>query len=207
MYVSDASLDEEINQSLAELYDKLVGASPDYFESTQSIDVVADTASYALPDDYYKTLALDILRSDSTYGALTKYNLAERNYDNLYPGATSREWTRYRVRGSYLVLVPTPNWSETAGLRHLYIPAPSRLSNASDTFDGIAGWEDYIIYDVCIKLMAKEESDASQYERLLAKINARIDEMAQSRDVGEPDTIRNLDDEASERLWPRYAPE
>jgi hypothetical protein len=206
VYVTDAALTEEINQSIAELYDKLVAASPDYFESSQSVDIVDGTASYALPADYYKTLGVDVLRSDNTYIALKKYNLAERNfYDNA--GGVQREFTVYRIRGSNIVLVPTPNWSETSGLRHLYIPAPSRLSNDSDTFDGIAGWEDWVVYDVCIKIIGgKEEGDASQFERLLAKLDARITQMARSRDVGEPDSIRDVDAEDAERVWPKYAP-
>lgn len=206
IYVSDEVLTEEINSSLAELHDKLVAATPDYYESTYNVNIVADTASYALPEDFYKLQAVDVLRSDGDYSALKKYNLAERNFDNQ-SGPASREWTRYRVRGGYIVFAPTPSWTETNGVRLLYTPTPPRLSNDSDTVDDIANWSDWVVYDVIIKLVGgKEESDASQFERLLAKLNDRIEQMANTRDVGEPDSIRDLDEEDAQRIWPRYAP-
>lgn len=205
VYINDETLIEEINSSIAELYDKLVAATPDYFESTQTLDIVNGTASYALPTDYYKTIGVDVLRSDGTYISLRKYNTAERNFDaNL--GGVQREYMRYRIRGGYLVLVPSPSFTENDSVRHLYIPTPPRLSDYSDTLDDIANWSDYVVYDCCIKLGAKEEGDTSNWRALLAKIDARITQMAQTRDVGEPDTIRNCEAEDAERMWPRYAP-
>lgn len=105
------------------------------------------------------------------------------------------------------MFAPTPSWTETAGVRLLYTPTPPRLTYDSDTLDDIANWSDWVVYDVIIKLVGgKEEGDASQFERLLAKLNDRINEMATNRDVGEPDRIRDVDEENAQRLWPRYAP-
>lgn len=205
IYVSDDQLREEINQSIAELYDKLVASSQDYYEDEQLINVVAGTASYALPSDYYKTIGVDVKRSDNSYQSLRKYNISERNNYDIYGTAgVNREWSLYRVRGGNLTIIPEPNWTEVEGIKHIYIPTPPSLTNADDTFDGIAGWEDWVVYDCCVKIIGgKEEGDASQFERLLGKLNSRIENMATHRDVGNPDSIRDTDVEDRQRMWPR----
>lgn len=56
----------------------------------------------------------------------------------------------------------------------------------SALFDGISGWEEYVVIGAAIKAMAKEESDVSV---LMARKNAmlvRINDMAEARDAGEP---------------------
>jgi hypothetical protein len=40
-----------------------------------------------------------------------------------------------------------------------YLPAGTDLSADGDTFDGIAGWEDWIVFDVCTKLLLRDEHE------------------------------------------------
>jgi len=212
-YVTNTNLDRELNQSYLELFDKLVSAgSDDYFESTNNISVVADTASYALPTDYYKTIGVDVKLSNGNYVNISRYNKAQRNKYSIYRiGAVSREWAMYRIRGDNMIIVPTPNWTETAGIRHLYVAIPTLFTEGVNeatadaaTLDGIAGWEDWLVYDCLIKFIGgKEEGDATQWEKMLAKLDQRIDDMKE-RDRYEPETIRDVDEEETERLWPKY---
>lgn len=65
-----------------------------------------------------------------------------------------------------------------------YIQAPQELAADDDDFDGVAGWEEWVIYDVGIRMMLKEEADASALERERARIEARIRRMAGERDSG-----------------------
>ena len=57
------------------------------------------------------------------------------------------------------------------------------------TFDGINGWEEYVIADVCIKLMVKEESDPAAFMAQKAELKQRIESEAENRDVGFPDRV------------------
>jgi phosphosulfolactate phosphohydrolase-like enzyme len=187
-YVNDAAMLTEINQSRLELFDKLitVGAG-DYAESTQLVNVVSGTASYSLPDDYYKTIAVDINSTDGNWCDVSRYSLGERNlFSDL--DSYNREDVYYRIRGNDITFAPTPNWTETNSVKHSYVAVPADIT-AATSVDGVAGWEDWIVYDCLVKFVGgKEEGDASQWERQLAKLNARIDGLKQ-RDRNEPDRI------------------
>lgn len=207
-YVTNAALFTEINQSALELVDKLVSAgSTDYFESTNTQNIISGTSNYSLPADFYKMLGVDILTDNNTYVNVQRYSFGDRNrYNNDPISAVERQRIRYSIRGSNLILVPTPQWTEPNGLRMLYVSsthgfdtANATPTNVNSTFDGILGWEDWIVYDCLIKFIGgKEEGDASQWAQLQAKLNARIEEM-KIRDRGDPDYIRDIDTEGD---WP-----
>lgn len=195
-YVTNATLINEIDQSRLELLGKLVDVGAcDYFESTQMINVVADTAAYNTAGDCFSTLGVDIKLEDGDYYTLSRYNLADRNIDDDSESLRREEY-RYRVRGNQIVLSPTPDFSETNGIRHYYVAVPDSLNTSltNETIDGFWGWEDYIVYDCLVKFIGgKEEGDASIWQQLLAKTDARIDALKNRRDSAGPDTIVNVD--------------
>ncbi len=197
-YVTNASLVAEINQSRLELLGKLVDAgAADYFETTVNVNVVSGTASYQLPTNHFSTLGVDVMLSDGSYFAMDRYNMQDRNLlsdDDVY----QREDVKYRLRGDYITFSPTPDWTETNGIRHVYVSVPTDI-NASNALsgqnvEGFWGWEDYIVYDCLVKFIGgKEEGDATQWEKMLMKTSDRIDEMKNNRDRANPDTIANVD--------------
>ena len=195
-YVTNAVMVQEINQSRLDLYEKLLDAgSVDYFETTQNVNVVTNTASYDLPDRYHTTLGVDVLMDDGDYDTLERYSLQDRN---LYSDSLSysREDTRYRIRGDYITLYPTPSWTETSGIRHFYVATPTDLNTSltNETIDGFWGWEDYIVMDCLVKFIGgKEEGDATQWEKERAKTESRIERMKRKRDRGNVDTVVNVD--------------
>ena len=204
VYVSPAAMLFEINASYAELHDKLAAANNDLFESIRLYDVVSGTDEYLLPLDFYKCTGVDTKRNDGTWCTLESYERPERNFDNTYK-SLSREWSRYRCRGNKLILVPAPTWSQTEGMKLLYIPSAKRMTVTTDTLDGINGWEDWIVYDCLIKFIGgKEDGDARVWQASLERLNARIVTMAKSRDRAEPGRIRDVEEEAAERIWPRH---
>jgi len=40
--------------------------------------------------------------------------------------------------------------------RAWYLPVLADLSSDSDTFDGVAGWEQWVVWDVCLKIMVRD---------------------------------------------------
>lgn len=56
----------------------------------------------------------------------------------------------------------------------------------ADRFDGIHGWEEYVVLDAAIRALTKEESDPSPLYAEKQEIVQRINEMADSRDKGSP---------------------
>ena len=94
---------------------------------------------------------------------------------------------RYRINGSNLMLVPQTQGNQT--IRIWYVPRPHQLINLTDTVDGVAGWEEYMIADICIKMLAKEESDVSVFAAQKAEMEKRLLEMSKNRNLGEPQTV------------------
>lgn len=196
-YVTNAVLVDEIDQSRLELFGKLVEVGAcDYFETEQMINVVADTASYNVESNYFSTLSVAVLLDNGDYHTLQRYNMQDRNLLSDHDVTPSREDYRYRIHADTIRLMPTPDYSETNGIQHIYVSVPSPLNNAvtNETIDGFWGWEDYIVYDCLVKFIGgKEEGDASVWQQMLAKTDARINALRHRRDSASPDTIVNVD--------------
>ena len=195
-YVTDSVLVAEINQSRLNLYEKLVDVGAcDYFESNANVNIVTNTASYDLPDRYHTTLGVDVLLSNGDYSTLETYSFNERNFysDSL---SYDREDTRYRIRGDFINFYPTPDWTQTGGVRHYYVASPTDFDTTltNETMDGFWGWEDFIVYDCLVKFIGgKEEGDATQWEKERSAIEQRIERMKDKRNRGGVDSVVNVD--------------
>jgi hypothetical protein len=191
---SDDELTRNINQSIADLYTQLVDLSKDYFLSSVDVSVTSGTANYNLSTagaaDVYKILGVDVQDSGRWY-SLRRFNWSERN--QLQDSGSTKRNTRYRVMADNVRLRPDPGWSGT--LRVWYIPAPSVLSADSDTFDGIAGWEEYVILDCIIKARIKDEESYDSILNQKTILEKKIRAQANERDDGEPDRVRDVESE------------
>lgn len=171
-FVSDTELNGYINKSASELYDLLTTVFEDYYAeaSPYVINIVAGTFQYSLPSDFYKLVGLDELVYQSSTAqqsiSIKKYNFQERN--------------------SYI----SPTAGRTVWM--YYIPMMTPLVDDSDTFDGINGWDEYIVIDAARKMMQKEESDTS--ELILEKQNfiKRINDSAPNRDASRPERVTDV---------------
>jgi len=66
---------------------------------------------------------------------------------------------------------------------------PQTATATSGVFDGISGWDEYVVVDAAIKCLAKEETDASVLLGAKAALIQRIESAACNRDAGSPATI------------------
>jgi hypothetical protein len=196
---TDAELTRSINESIAELYDLLVSSNKDYYLDSKDYSVVAGTDTYALPTDFYKVVGVDV-QDSSRWRLMRRFNWSERN--QLQESAATKWNTRYRVMGSNLRLRPSPSWTGT--IRFWYIPAPAELVNDGDTFDGIAGWEEYVITDCVIKGRVKDEDDVRDLLIAKEKLEKRIKHESHERDDGEPDRVRDVTAEDDYPHYPSY---
>ena len=64
--------------------------------------------------------------------------------------------------------------------------------NLNSTFDGVSGWEEYIVIDAAIKCLQKEESDVSVLMSQKSAIAKRIEAAAENRDAGEPSKVTDV---------------
>lgn len=190
---SDAILTDWIRESWAELYDIMVGVNPDYFYDSHEVEVVSGTPAYSLPDDFYIALGLDYYGGGDAV-ALHKFNFGDRLRE--WGGGTDPRGLKYRIKGGHLMLAPTPLC--TVSLWLYYIPSTSLTAT---TFDGISGWEEYVVADVCMKAAVADEEDYRGFLAAKQAAAARIKDMAAERDLGEPDMVLDVDTVSGDRLF------
>lgn len=193
-YYTTQEWNSMISQSYKELYDIIVQKFGDdyYVADPYTFLTSQDTQLYPLPSTFYKLLRVDIslnVNDPNAWVTLKEFQFIQGNlynYPNQYTmyGVTN---LRYRLNGSNLMIVPQPTTGQT--LRIWFAPRPNQLIADTDTVDAISGYEEYIVADVCIKALAKEESDISVFAGQKAALLKRIEEAAENRNIGEPQVV------------------
>lgn len=180
-FVTDAELTQLINTSYKELYGLLARKS---LQRAESVEVIAadGSSSYDLPSGFLSLIG--VFRDYGEY----KTPL-ERFPEKFRPGSRTGDAKFYRIVGSTVVLYPKPS-SGTYDV--VYIPIPADLVDDDDTVDGVLGWEEYVVIDVSINVLAKEESDTRHLEGRLAKIHQRIEDEAQLVEFTETPRLLNV---------------
>lgn len=189
-FITDQEWNSYINASYFELFDILVQKfGEDYFVATPyTYTTQTNTQLYPLPTDFYKLLGVEISLNTgdpNSWVTLKNFQFIDRNrwsYPNIYTfyGITN---LRYRINGNNLMIVPVNQAGQT--IRLWYVPRNNALINNTDILDGISGWEEYIIADVCIKAWTKQESDPTVFGMQKQALLKRIEEAADNRDPGE----------------------
>ena len=182
-----------INLAADELYDLLVTVYEDYYVAAPyQIATDGSSQQYPLPATFYKLLGVDLALNASANSWLTlrKFNFIDRNkfaYPTRAQGAYGAADCRYRVVGSTLYFETAPATAQP--IRLWYIPRRIQLLADTDMLDGVNGWARYVIVRTAIYALVKEESDTSALTAELMYLKQRIEESAQNRDAGAPDTI------------------
>lgn len=201
-FISDDELARYINASVKDLYDKLINAGEFYFFSSADISIVANTSAYNLPSDFYKILGVDLL-VDTNGNAVTlkPFQFEQRNSFLFTPtwNVVGLSYMRYMIQGNQLKFVPMPSGSAT--VRIYYAPVFADLVSDATTFDGVNGWEEYVILDSAIKMLTKEESDPSVLMAERQKMIQRLDEMKLMRDLGAPSKIGDVSKTMPWEFW------
>jgi len=68
-----------------------------------------------------------------------------------------RGWSTFQTRK--VVILPPPNQGYTYVV--WYLPVLADLSSGSDTFDGVAGWEDFIVWDVVCRMLMRDVTSSA----------------------------------------------
>lgn len=180
-FVTDTELNQLINSAYQELYALLARESLHRSESVSTITATG-ADDYAVP-----TGLLGIIGVYRTYD-LDKVPL-ERFPDKFRPGGRTGDALMYRVSGTRLVLYPKPS-SGTYDV--VYIPTCPVLTVDADSVEGVVGWEEFIVIDAAINVLAKEESNTQMLEIKRMQIIDRIRADAQMREFTETPRLLNV---------------
>jgi hypothetical protein len=215
-FVTDSELNFMIRQSEYELYDILMTSYEDWFATSYfTIQTDGQTANYPVPNGvtnylggnytgtsgtpaaaFYKLAGMDLNVNTSILTpsrvTLLRFNFIERNR-YVYPNSTSTIYgvynMRYRLMGNQINIIPTPAGNQT--LIAWYSPRLPRLLADTDlTTTGVSGWQRYVIVRSAKYMLDKEEgTDTAKLDAEILYLKTRIEQAAQNRDAGVPDTI------------------
>ncbi len=202
-FISATELDRLINLSLASFYDLLVAArGHEYYQDEDTIAVVSGTSRYNLPATFYELLSLTLEWSSTDHEVVVPYErINERAVLNNYSTWGNGARKAYRLRGAQIELLPTPTSSVTGRLQ--FVPVYTTLTNPSDTFDGVNGWERLIAYDVAIQIRVMQELGFADLDSLRQRELERIENLAAQRAAEGPPVVANVHPEGRV-TWPLY---
>lgn len=191
-FVSDSELTSLINDACKNLYDKLVNAGELYKLATDTITIASNTDTYDLPDDFYKMVGIDgFVGAQSTPITIVPFNFSERNrYVSTVIQNVTGSGFKYVLQGEQIRFLPQPDPGTTVKL--WYVPSFVDLESDDDAFDGINGFEEWVILEAAINMMIKEESDPAYLMAQQQKIDKRISQMKINRDMGQSSTISDV---------------
>lgn len=211
-FVTTTEWNRYITESRKELYDILIQKfGDDYYMKTPYCFITTGVDQlYSLPDGvnqisalnasgdvtpalpFYKLLLCEVAlnpNDPNSWVTLRKYMRIQQNlwnYPNVYTfrGVTN---LRYRLTGDNIQLVPQTQANQF--VRIWYAARPKALLFDTDIVDGISGWEQYVVVDAARKALIKEETDVMDITNEKQALLIRINEAAENRDIGEPETV------------------
>ena len=164
-----ARLTDYLNAGYAELYEILIASyGADYVRSTSTTTLVAGTEAYSLPTDFYKMLRVFKVEGSNRFDV--------------------KRFTLEQLDG-----FKTTGPASAGSLSLWYVPHLTKLSTGSDVVhvSVCTGWEDFIALHAAIRLLQREQNDASQLTAERDRVRQRIIENASPRDQGDSDQVED----------------
>lgn len=197
---ADSVLYQYISDSCRALVETLVDKHDEmYWARVETINVSADSLATAYPTAMWKLIMLR-LTIDQTRRKLTRADLDEIDAEAVSLGGwSSGRWPRFRIMNQALYWAPIPRAAHTVTV--YYVPTSIFLSSVDnpineltavgDKFDGVFGWDRWVVLDAAIKLLNDEKKDAGA---LMAERDLRWQEIltaAEGRSIDEPARVRD----------------
>lgn len=190
-FVSAAEVNGYINYGLQRLYNLLVQArGQEYYRSTYAITTSASTSSYSLPANFMQLISVDVSVGGPITISARKYSESERNLYKWMPSWTMSTPVCYQLQGANINFLPVPPGAYTITLN--YVPTYTPLVADGDVFDGVAGFEEYAIWDAVACCLAKEESDTGWALQKRAELERMIEELGAQRHAGAAERVRDV---------------
>lgn len=214
-----AELNDYINESLVELYDCIRSTyGEDYYRKVYTFATGnapaggGSVSTYPLPPDFLAIISVDVPLGGNLVLTARPYMENERNLFKFFPfGAwTMNQPIWYRLTGApsssgssaqTISFIPSPTGAYNVNVN--YVPTPTILNADTDTFDGVAGWEQYAVLDAAMKCALKDQ-DYDLLNALSGQKNAmlqRIMTMAGEHNGGAAERVIDVYRDVDSREW------
>ena len=169
----------------------MISSVSDYYKKKSAVlTLAAADDTIPVPADFVRLYGFDI-QIQGRWREVLPFQFSERNrYQDAW--LTSGPPTYFRERDASLIDI-MPASDGAYSYRIWYLPTGDELS-ASVDFDGIAGWEDWLIFDSALRISTRDADVNDNYQYLqteLARVEKRIIDEASKRTI--PKAGRRLD--------------
>lgn len=196
-FVSSNEILEYANASAAELDDLLIATYEDYkvkkYIFTLTVPTPPDDAQFALPSDFLKGHGVD-RQINGVWMTLQPFQNPNRNlYSfpiiNYLYGYLD---VFYEIIDGYVQIIPAQNSGATYRLHYIpkFIPMATTADSLPSYMD-TQSWSEYIVTDVSIKVLEKQNLDPSTFMAQKMALQTRIINAAKPRDVSGVKTVQN----------------
>lgn len=192
-FIQDPELINYINESYFNWYDLVVEAFEDYYLSDEPFEITLEKGENTidLPADFYKLAGLDksvSSPSSNQFYPLRKTLWRGRNQtENRFSYYGLQPTVTYRIFKDRIQLTPK---DAADGLYKLfYIPLATPLVDDLDAIDTYNGFENLLIIDTAIKMLAKEESDPSLLLMERQRLEIKMKDMLIDRDINNGERV------------------
>jgi hypothetical protein len=127
----DDELLSYLNEGARMYFAEAASANEGYFTTTTDLDIVANTEAINLPTDHFQTKNV-WKKVTNGYIVLPYRNSMQDSYSTQGGTSPDSYLPSYEYRGNTLVLRPTPNFNETAGIKLEYIQFPDQMIYGGD---------------------------------------------------------------------------
>lgn len=204
-YFSASDVNTQINRSGRQLVSKLASqAGVRHKVCRGTVTTAVGTARYAWPttDTWTSETGLSLIQLLGVtieFGPQQRQRIGRMAWNNRerYTNS-SASWTygadiAYEYNPDAILFFPPPNRVVTVEV--LYVPAWKDLSSDSDTYNGISGFDTWLVCNVCAQLAAKE-SDSEQIGFYVSERDAVWSDMlalAQTTDEGDAGVMVDME--------------
>lgn len=157
-----AMLNRFINQSIQRFRERISNEGIQHYLVSASGTIAAGASSgvpfatldlSSLSPSLVRTYGLDITYQNVAY-TLTHRPFTERAiWSGPQVTGMPQSWAHFRT--DQLAVTPAPDQAYPYTV--WYLPLLADLSSDSDTFDGVAGWEDFIVWDVTCRVINRDQ--------------------------------------------------
>jgi hypothetical protein len=128
----DEELISHLNDAVRIYFSEVVVINEGYFTTRTNLNIVADTDTVALPTDCFRVKNLYRTQPDG-FALLPYRNDQTSGYSTQGGSGGNTYLPEYHFESNNLVLHPTPNFSETSGLKIEYVQFPTTMVDGGDS--------------------------------------------------------------------------
>lgn len=190
-FVTDEEIESRANRNLRKVYNALRRArgAKHYVKTAPDIVTTSGTSSYALPSDCLEVLTVSRQFGANEWEPLLDYNDAERHDFDWRPLRSLNTPARYQIQAGNINFIPTPGNGDV--IRVTYVPSFVPISGA-ETFDGVAGFEEWAIWETVAELQAKDKDDPSLAIMKAKWWEQEVESMSKRRDGLMPPRVQRV---------------